>query len=50
MPVKRTGVSLNAASTASVGTASCIWLPSISAGMCGKAAITSCAAASGCEK
>ena len=35
MPMKRTGVSLNAASTASVGTASCICEPSITAGMCG---------------
>jgi hypothetical protein len=40
MPVKRTGVSLNAASTASVGTASCICDPSISAGRCGKLAIS----------
>ena len=35
MPTKRTGVLLKAASTASVGTASCICEPSITAGMLG---------------
>ena len=50
MPVKRTGVSLKAASTASVGTASCICEPSITAGRCGNIRMNDQAAASGWVK
>ena len=50
MPVKRTGVSLKAARTASVGTASCIWEPSTTAGRRGNILMNFAACASGCVR
>ncbi len=50
MPTKRTGVSLNAASTARVGTASCICEPSMTDGMRGNMRMNAAAFASGCVK